>query len=112
VRSGVGCFDCCCGVGLGGLTFAAVVGGFTGGRSNDLGGQTSLGHLKSPFCCRKTTSLSFSGMLPRAELSTLQQATQLSSELLPPFAEATRCSTLASPEGSVRLQKKQFPPWM
>lgn len=41
----------------------------------------------------------------------LQQATQLSSLLLPARAIGTKCSTLACDLGSGMLQKKHSPPW-
>lgn len=49
-------------------------------------------------------------MLPKRELIALQQATQLSSLLLPARALGTKCSTLASAFGNGELQKKQSPP--
>ena len=55
----------------------------------------------------------FSGRLPKSKFTALQQATQFSLLLLfPPFALATRCSTLASLRSSFFLQKKHFPPWV
>lgn len=60
------------------------------------GVEPVAGHLKSPFWRKKTSSFSLSALLPRRAFKVLQHATQFSSALLPPFAEATRCSTLAS----------------
>src|SRR5258706_15645950 len=70
----------------------------------------AFGHLNWPFWLSTTWNFSLSDMLPRSAFTDLQQATQFSSLLLPPFELAKRCSTLASAFGSGCLQKKQRPP--
>jgi hypothetical protein len=85
--------------------FTGAVAGFAADRAGSAGFEPDAGHLKSPFCRKKTSSFSFSALLPRSEFKLLQHATQFSSALLPPFADATRCSTLASAFESGFLQK-------
>ena len=63
------------------------------------------GHEKLPFWFRMTRIFSLSDMLPKRPLTDLQQATQLSSLLLPAREDGTKCSTLASDFGSGMLQK-------
>ena len=69
-----------------------------------------FGHWKSPRWFKTTWIFSLRDMLPNSPLTALQQATQLSSLLLPARALATRCSTLASSFARGALQKKQRPP--
>ncbi len=75
-----------------------------------LAATLSAGQRKPPFWRRMIASFSLSGLLPRRPLIALQQATTFSSALVPPFATACRCSTLASALASSLPQKKQsFP---
>ena len=80
------------------------------GEDEAASGTCCLGQTNCPRWLRTARSFSLYGLLPNAEFSALQQTTQLSSSLEPPFADATRCSTLASPAGMNSSQKKQRRP--
>lgn len=69
-----------------------------------------LGQMNCPFWLRTTLIFSLSDILPSNMLIALQQATQLSSLLLPARDDGTRCSTLASALERGMLQKKQLLP--
>ena len=81
-----------------GVTFFA--GAAASGLAAEVLELVPLGHLNCPFWLRTICIFSFRDILPKSAFIALQQATQFSSLLLPPFALATRCSTLASLFGS------------
>ena len=74
------------------------------------GPERSAGHRNPVFWRRMIANFFFNGLLLRSALIALQHATTFSSALVPPFATACRCSTLASAFCSDCLQKKQSPP--
>src|SRR4029079_13563618 len=80
------------------LALVAIVGVSSSGLTSNAG-KTGTKHADAPLWFSTTSNFFFTERFPSAVFTSLQHTTELSSDVLPSFESAWRCSTLACPSG-------------